>query len=262
MILRRLSQSLKQQNWTAIWIEFILLVSGVFLGIQVSNWNAAQADARLGRDYVRRLTLDLREDLSTVRTQSAYYSAVLQSIRNTDALLRADDPDPLTLVVNAYRATEITGIAPVRATWDQIIASGDLGLLPVGAVESGLSQYYAFDTSLDIYKIGLDSAYRQTVRKIIPLTLQEGIRAGCSDVRDERGYVLGFEKECKLDVDSAELVEVATALRQNPEVLANLQYQYSFAVSATLGLNGIAVNIEEGLKALGAAQEPTDKESP
>ena len=31
MILRRLTQSLKEQNWTAIWIEFILLVTGVFL---------------------------------------------------------------------------------------------------------------------------------------------------------------------------------------------------------------------------------------
>jgi hypothetical protein len=39
MILRRLSQSLKEQNWTAIWIEFVLLVAGVFLGIQVANWN-------------------------------------------------------------------------------------------------------------------------------------------------------------------------------------------------------------------------------
>ena len=33
MILRRLSQSLKQQNWTAIWIEFVLLVAGVFASI-------------------------------------------------------------------------------------------------------------------------------------------------------------------------------------------------------------------------------------
>ncbi len=44
MILRRLSQSLKEQNWTAIVIEFILLVGGVFLGIQVANWNAARVD--------------------------------------------------------------------------------------------------------------------------------------------------------------------------------------------------------------------------
>lgn len=44
MILRRLSQSLKEQNWTAIWIEFVLLVAGVFLGIQVANWNAERIE--------------------------------------------------------------------------------------------------------------------------------------------------------------------------------------------------------------------------
>lgn len=54
MILRRLSQALKDQNWMAITVEFILLVVGVFLGIQVANWNAARVDrmeyeAALGR---------------------------------------------------------------------------------------------------------------------------------------------------------------------------------------------------------------------
>ncbi len=44
MILRRLSQSLKEQNWTAIVIEFVLLVTGVFIGIQVSNWNQARVE--------------------------------------------------------------------------------------------------------------------------------------------------------------------------------------------------------------------------
>ena len=262
MILRRLTENLKQQNWTAIWIEFVLLVAGVFLGIQVSNWNAAQADARLGRDYVQRLTRDLREDLGAVRAQSAYYAAVLQSVRDTDALLRAADPDPRALVVNAYRATEITDIPPVRATWDQIVASGHLGLLPAGAVESGLSQYYAFDITRDIYNIGLDSAYRQTARKIIPLTMQEAIRAGCSDVRDKRGNVVGFEKECKLDVDPAELEAVATALRRDPAVIADLQYQYTIAVGAVLNLDGTAVTIVDGLRALGATPEPAENASP
>ncbi len=54
MILRRFAEALKQQNWAAIAIEFVLLVGGVFLGIQVANWNAARADrmeyeAALGR---------------------------------------------------------------------------------------------------------------------------------------------------------------------------------------------------------------------
>lgn len=39
MILRRITEHVKTQNWTAIWIEFVLLASGVFLGIQAANWN-------------------------------------------------------------------------------------------------------------------------------------------------------------------------------------------------------------------------------
>ena len=39
MILRRLTEHLKQQHWTAIGIELVIVVLGVFLGMQVSNWN-------------------------------------------------------------------------------------------------------------------------------------------------------------------------------------------------------------------------------
>ena len=35
MILRGLAKNLKEQNWMAIGIEFVLLIAGVFLGIQV-----------------------------------------------------------------------------------------------------------------------------------------------------------------------------------------------------------------------------------
>lgn len=180
MILRRLSQSLKTQNWTAIAIEFVLLVVGVYLGIQVANWNQAQADARSGRDYVTRLARDLGEDLAGMRAQTVYYVAVLDSVRKTDALLNDPDPDPRTLVVNAYRATEITYTAPVRATWNQIVASGHLRLLSKNAAEE-LSRYYAFDTAQDVYRAGLASAYRQTVR-LLRLGLAD-IDTQLSDVR-------------------------------------------------------------------------------
>ncbi len=141
----------------------------------------------------------------------------------------------------------------MRATWDQIVSSGHLGLLPAGAAESGLSQYYAFDTAQDVYRAGLNSAYRQTVRQIIPMTMQIAMRAGCSDVRDKRGNIVGFAKTATSNVDPAALRDVAAALRSNPAVLADLRYQYSFAVSATLNLGGVEKSVEEALAALGAA---------
>jgi hypothetical protein len=87
------------------------------------------------------------------------------------------------------------------------------------------------------------------------MTIQVALRAGCSDVRDKRGYIVGFAKNCELNVDPAALRDVATALRSNPAVLADLRYQYSFAVSATLNLAGVEKTVEEALVALGAKPE-------
>lgn len=42
MILRRITEHVKAQNWFAVAIDFVIV--GVFIGIQVSNWNAARAD--------------------------------------------------------------------------------------------------------------------------------------------------------------------------------------------------------------------------
>ena len=39
MFLRRIIENLKTQNWTAIAIEFAIVIVGVFIGTQVSNWN-------------------------------------------------------------------------------------------------------------------------------------------------------------------------------------------------------------------------------
>ena len=252
MILRRITANFRKQDWTAVVVELVVVVLGVFIGLQASNWNAARADASLGRDYVKRLTRDLDGNLASLRAEIAYYSAVLKSVEQTDALLTSADPDPRTLIVNAYRATEVTYIAPQRAAWDQIVSSGHLALLPAGAVESGLSQYYASGFAEDVYHMGLASAYRQTVRSIIPVSMQIAMRATCSDVRDPWGNFVAFVEHCEFKADPAALKEVAAALRSNPAVAADLRNQYSFAVSAVLNLGADKTALQHALTALGA----------
>ena len=43
MRLRRIIEHLAAQHWTAMWIDLVIVVVGVFIGIQVSNWNQARA---------------------------------------------------------------------------------------------------------------------------------------------------------------------------------------------------------------------------
>ena len=251
MLLRRVIEHVRRQEWTAIGLDFVIVVIGVFVGIQAANWNQDRADARLGRAYGERLAHDLGNDLESLRAAVSYYGAVLESVQETDRLLADPGSDPQALVVQAYRATEVIYSPPARATWDGIVSSGDTGLLPTG-VAAAAAEYYAFDTAHDSYEGLVESAYRRAVRTTIPLPVQQALRAGCSDLRNARQQIVGFMPECKLEVAPELIRSTAAALRANPAVRANLRYQYSDLVSADANLRGDAMSVERALEALGA----------
>ena len=55
MILRRITQHVKAQNWFAVGIDFFIVVVGVFIGIQVANWNSNNANRQEERLILERL---------------------------------------------------------------------------------------------------------------------------------------------------------------------------------------------------------------
>jgi hypothetical protein len=59
MILRRVMGHFRKQEWTAIAIDFLIVVFGVFVGLQVNNWNEARKDRKDERFYLTRLQEDL-----------------------------------------------------------------------------------------------------------------------------------------------------------------------------------------------------------
>ena len=61
MILRRITEHVKAQNWTAVALDFVIVVVGVFIGIQVSNWNAARQDRETETLYLVRLAQELSD---------------------------------------------------------------------------------------------------------------------------------------------------------------------------------------------------------
>jgi hypothetical protein len=260
MILRRVIAHVRKQEWTAIWIDLVIVVVGVFIGIQVANWNEARASERLGRAYVQRLTVELGQDLVTRRELVEYYAAVLESIEHTNVLLAESESDPKELVINAYRASEFNYRAPSRATWDAIVSSGDTGLLPQD-VAAAAADYFAYDSAHNARDILSQSAYRHRVRTIVPLQLQKALRAGCSDVRNENQDITGFKSDCALDIEPAMVATTAAALRADPTVQASLRYQYSDVYSAHANIKGDAAAIDRALAALKGAQ-PTAGVSP
>ena len=64
MILRRVITHVREQNWTAIGIDFLIVVLGVFLGIQLGNWNASRADLRVEDRLLHELRADVEADVA------------------------------------------------------------------------------------------------------------------------------------------------------------------------------------------------------
>jgi hypothetical protein len=249
MILRRVMAHVREQHWTAIAIDFVIVVAGVFVGMQVANWNEQQADKRRARAYTERLAMDLGKDLESRRALSSYYDAVLQSVERTNTLLADPAADPEQLVVHAYRASEINLAPQTRSTWDEIVASGDIGLLP-RVVESGVSDYYAADVARLAFEAVSISAYRKRVRTIIPLEVQQALRHGCSDARDSAQQIVGFMPGCTLDVEPDMIQSTAAALRADRGVQAELRYQYSEVFSARANIAGDVIFLERALATL------------
>lgn len=255
MLLRRITSHVDEQNWFAVVVDLIIVIVGVFIGIQVANWNDELGDQRLGHYYTARLITDLESDLAVGTTLFDYYNQVLESVEEADRLLAATNPDAQAVVVAAYRASEFNNNPTNSATWDQIVSSGHIGLLQSPAIERGLSEYYKYQGPLNAgnFRV-LDSPYRLAVRSLIPLPVQLAIRESCSDVWDELKNSTGLVSECVLDIDDSELRRTADALLSSNAVRETLRHQYSRVAFVTINLESNIIQIEELLDALRSKQ--------
>jgi len=58
MILRRIATAFRKQDWFTVFIETLIVVFGVFIGLQVNNWNTSRQEHQLEQGYLRRLHAD------------------------------------------------------------------------------------------------------------------------------------------------------------------------------------------------------------
>ena len=63
MILRRFMQHIKEQNWFAVGLDVIVVIVGIFLGMQVTEWN----DARKAKSNETQYLASFRNDLLIAR---------------------------------------------------------------------------------------------------------------------------------------------------------------------------------------------------
>ena len=242
-VLARLAEAVRRQDWFTVLVEVAVVVLGVVIGFQVNAWGAAQADERRGRAYTERLIADLRLQQQGRQYQVDYFDAVRASAERAVALLDAPSADPEDLVIQAYRATEFLYNPQKREAWDEVVASGHVGLLPDDAADV-VSFVFGVELTDRVLDALQDSPYRRRVRSVLPHAVQSAIRERCSDRTDESGSVVGFVADCGLGLDGATLASAAQALRDDPAVREHLRYQFSDLANALNQLQAEAYLID------------------
>lgn len=145
MILRRVIEHVKHQNWTAIALDFVIVVMGVFIGIQVANWNDARADHRRSENYLSRIRTDLESDMHELQRHKDVWQRV--AVEGYAAIEYAEigETNGATdweILRSFLHASQSWTFNFVDTTYSELRSAGELGLIADAELQSALADYY------------------------------------------------------------------------------------------------------------------------
>lgn len=181
MVIRRFRKHAADHDWFAVAIDFVIVVVGVFLGIQASNWNQARHDRQQAREYRAMLVSDLSSNISNLEMRHRYYVWVKKEALATLAALHgpADRLDEQFLI-DAYQTSQMQPWVLKRTTYDQIVSVGEMGELGSPLLRDRIANYYVA-TDVAGFNVSSLPAYREILRRVMPYPVQERIRARCNE---------------------------------------------------------------------------------
>ena len=235
MILRRLTNALKEQNWTTILIEFFLLVSGVFLGIQAANWNEQRAEDAKAQAYLARIRVNLEADLLSIERREALWRQV--TAYGKGAIRYAETGELVEgsawkTVLAFYQASQLWQWVTSDSTYQEMRSGGELGLIRDQYLRDRLSQYYLENGSGTAYLFMLQPEYRKLVRGLTPSVVADHIWAKCwEQPRPSEQYLL----DCDSPVSEAQAQAVLDGYLKDPELLKELRFW--------VATQGVALNV-------------------
>jgi hypothetical protein len=231
MLLRRIYEHVRAQHWTAICIDFVIVVVGVFIGTQVSNWNTTRIDRERAQGFLERIAADLDADLSTYEDRGRFWAKVREY--GTQALHYEETGDAQgashwQVLLAFFQSSQVAEFFTTSATFEELKSAGDLGLIADVDLRNTLGQYYA---SGDNPALRERPRYREHVRGLIPLEIQSYIWTHCyaSDIHMRQSFV-----DCPSPIAEASAAEIVERFRREASLIEELRYWMSTMQVATI----------------------------
>lgn len=240
MILRRITKHVKDQNWFAVALDFLIVVVGILIAFQITNWSEARGDKADARIALEQLEQDFEQILDrtdrSIAAHARYLSATGRIIRG----IRSGDFVEETLFLDMGEATSFSPPPGLSTTFTELVSAGRLGLIESQSLRRSLVAYDEY-ASLNRDQI---SIFERPITESKPVIF--------------RAITLEATGVAKTEFDDLEaLLEVdRDLLRTDPEVLTALQVVYATKDNihvVLISIRGTILDLLDQIKAERAA---------
>lgn len=246
MILHSVTEALRRQNWAAIAIELVIVVIGVFVGTQVSNWNQARVEKAATKRMLVHFAPELQFQIGFFDSARTYYAT---SRRFADEALAAWGGDRRIsderFVIAAYQASQIYAQGLNAENWTLTFGGEQVRNIEDARLRRNLEGVLTQDYS-GVQIAAVATPYREQVRRVIPIHLQDLIRRECGDRQIKNTLFAELPATCSVRLAPREAKSTAAALRANVELPRELNWHLAAVAQYR---DGMAV-LEQPIRAL------------
>lgn len=144
MILRRVIQHVRNQEWTAIVIDLLIVVVGVYMGIQAQAWNTERADRETERQYLLSLHGEISGMIESNNSRVAAHRDHLQALNSVAKMFAVTGVDLNLAMRHCIAITEshiYVGRILAPPTIEELHSTGRLQLISNNALRSTIVSY-------------------------------------------------------------------------------------------------------------------------
>jgi hypothetical protein len=225
MALAKLSKRLREHDWFAAFIEVLIVIVGILVALQVSNWNEDRQDRNLAREYERRLHEELQSDLANIASTREFWDkvAVYQAAATRHAATaELAGGSAWNTLLAYYQSSQLRPFELEDTTFTELRTAGELRLLGDSSLSKGFADYYRGAGAGAIGEILRHAPqYRVQVRGLTPYRVQEYIWAKCWRQR------AGADQElidCPSPIPEDEAAALVAQFRANETLMQNLRF--------------------------------------
>ncbi|GLQ21673.1 hypothetical protein ACFFUB_09385 [Algimonas porphyrae] len=249
MIFHRIKAHVENENWFAVFVDFLIVVVGVFLGIQIGNWNEARVSHVQEAQYLEQLRNEIAANAEMARMQATFVDRVVEGGRHGLIFLESDEPcqsDCEHLIIDLFHASQVWGTGFFSEKYQETNRRGIPTHEPLRLI---VQDFYSYISGWDTVN-ATPPPFRERVRGYIPVDAMTELWSNCYEITDMANELLTFG--CVEALSEIDLSTALSRMQADPELANSLRYWVSQNEYARLNYPTVISRSDASVEAINA----------